>query len=248
MIGQVVIGELSAGNKSAPAQVVSGSLASIACGSELDLVEIDGLVLGVGGLVPISPSSTITAKLRSRLSDADGVWENIRDGNGNVVQVHDSVELSIWGPGEVPVPARRRANKVVHAVVPFEDVPQSAFGANVGVLAIRTGCAGRQRATLWLGQPELSPAGTCKVLVRTRRAGLYSVSAGGPGASANMMNEQIITPAWALSVISVNSGYCEPIPLEITGAVDIEVYLGQQDPDTSDGFWQVSLELEDPGR
>ena len=243
----VQINSLSSGVKAAPSGVgASGYLASIASGSELDQVTIDGRVLGLGAVVPISSASAIEARARSRLSDASGSYADIRDANGDVLQVHDSVELCIWEPGETPWVAGRRANKVVHAVAPHETVPTDPIGELNALRVMREGCAGRQWITVWVGQPDLNPASTVQVLLRTRRAGLWSASAGGPGAAVNMMSEQILPMSLAVSALFGDMGICSPQKVDITGAVEFELYLGGQSVGTSDGFWHVSVELEDP--
>lgn len=240
----VQIQGLSAGDRQLPAAIPQGCLASIASGSLLDQVRIDGRLLGVGGLVPVAPASVVDGRDRSRLSDEDGAYEGIRDANGDVEQVHDSAELCIWEPGEVPVPCLRRANRAIHVTVPFGDIPVTPLGNLNALRVMRAGCAGRQWLTVWLGQPSLNPASVVEMRLRLRRAGLWQVSAGGPGACPNMLAERDVAINPGTSVIYTSMGTCEPQTFDVTGAIEFELYLAAND--AADAFWQVSVELEDP--
>lgn len=240
----VQVQSLSSGEKQLPAGILPGSLASISSGSSLDQVVIDARVLGIGGVVPVSSSSTIDGRARSRMSDADGAFETIRDSSGDVVQVHDTVELCIWEPGEVPVPCQRRANAAMHVAVPYASIPSTAIADQNALRVMRAGCAGRQYLTVWIGQPELNPTSLVEVRLRLRRAGLWSFSADGPGSCPNLLREVDVPMAPGLSLIYPEMGVCTPQTFDITGAVEFELYLGGND--ASDGSWQVSVELEDP--
>lgn len=235
---------LSAGDRQLPAGIPPRSLASISSGSSLDQVVIDARVLGIGGVVPVSSSSTIDARARSRMSDADGAYETIRDANGDVAQVHDVVELCIWEPGEVPVPCQRRANAVMHVAVPFDAIPLTPISELNARRVMRAGCAGRQYLTVWVGQPSLNPASVVEVRLRLRRAGLWSFSSGGPGSAPNLLREVDVPVNLGTSLIYSSMGVCTPQTFDITGAAEFELYLGAND--ASDGAWQVSVELEDP--
>lgn len=241
---QVVIGDLSRGDRNAPQGIAPGSLASIASGSNLDQVIVDGRVLGIGAVVQIGPSSLLSCKDRSRMSDAEGAFASIRDANGDVIQVHDTAELCIWAPGEVPVVPARRANRVVSASIPFGDIPSVPFSELVGYRAMREGCAGRQWLTIWVGQPDLNSDGQVDLRLRLRRAGLWQDSAGGAGSSPNMLREVGVPMALAQSALYGEVGVCTPQTFDVTGAAEFEIYMAENT--ASDGFWLLSVELEDP--
>lgn len=231
--------------------------ASIAPGSILDTVEIDGRVLGVGGLVACGPGSVVTAKQRGRLSDAQNSYVSLLEtpngGLPRISQVADRVELCLWDQYDPSwTPATKRAPMSVSAFVPIDDIPNGPFNSGVGYRVHRMPCPGRDKAFIWLSTPNLEPLGAISVLWRLRVYGDSAFSENfsgthavweGPGPIVVDETSGVVV-APATSVISPETGAREPIVVDLRGAFEIEVYIAGVGAAVEDG-WGVRLEVRD---
>lgn len=245
---QVSIRELAGRSTQLPAGF---TYATIASSSMLDVVEIDGTRLGIGGVASLSAASTVSAVSRGKMTDGGSAYPPIRetrDGFPSVIQVADSVELCLWQACEQPVPCQRRAPWVETARVPFAEVPTLPFttpGASTGRGVFRIGCPGRATATIWIGVPHISGGGRSVSALVRRRAQVVGVSPEADMIGHSPMQETVTTVTHVLSPLGEEST-AAPIVVALQGATEIELVLAGRDPLTTDSSYYCVIELVDP--
>lgn len=223
--------------------------ASIGCGSVLDLVEIAGRPLGIGGIVPCGPGDNLSCLGRGRLSDRNSAYDTIRTTSGGldlVEQVADTAELILWEKGENFSPPPRRAPLNLFARVPFGEIPIVPFGVSTGLRVMRAGCPGRKQIRVWVWNPDLNPGDTVDVLLRTRRYSVGFNSADVTGERHGNL-EQLLTfsPAiGTLSTLTADDSSIGQAVVELNGAQEMELYLSNNT--AGDEWWYVAAELVDP--
>lgn len=224
--------------------------ATIAPGSILDQCEIDGKLLGIGGVVRVGNGSRVSCAARGRLSDRQGAYPSLRvtppNGFEQVEQIHDSVELQLWRADELPIPSRR-AHWNQSVFVPFNVIPTTPFATTpVGYRALRVPCPGRQFAYVWFTVPTIGPRSGVGAqldwMARLRRYGTGDRTEGF-AASGHANAEFVNTLMPNASSVSANDSTLAPAELILYGAEELEILLANnQNP--NDGWW-VSVELRD---
>ncbi len=226
--------------------------ATIAPGSILDQCEIDGKLLGIGGVVRASNGSRISCAARGRLSDRQGAYPSLRvtppNGFEQVRQIHDAVELQLWRADEIPVPSSKRAHWSQSVFVPYDVIPTVPFssGPPVGYQALRVPCPGRTTAFVWFTVPSIGPrsgpGAQMDWLFRLRRYGTGDRTENFAG-SCHGNYEGVNTLPPIVSFVSANDSSLGPGEILLNGAEELEILLANnQNP--NDGWW-VSVELRD---
>lgn len=249
----VNLSNLSGGAAAIPALAPDIYACSIASSSTLDVVEVDGRSLGVGGVVPCRPGSTVTCAARGRLSDNQSAFPSIRvTPPGSFLQVEqlsDNVDLILWQRGDcgVVAPPARRANATYTAFVPASAVSTFpvVFAPGVGARALRVPCPGRQIAYVWLWESQVDPDAALSMLIRTRRQATGNAAAS-VGGVRHANNELVIAYGNDNSNVTAGDSYRAPEAVDLRGASEIEILLGGKVSGVVTQGWYVSVELVDP--
>lgn len=249
----VNVSNLSGGNSSIPSLAPDVYACSIASSSTLDVVEVDGRVLGVGGIVPCHGGSPVTAAGRGRLSDQNVAFPSIRvtppSSFLQVEQTCDNVDLILWQRSDCGAvsPPSRRANASFTSFVAAADVPTfpAVFAPNVGRRVLRVPCPGRQKAYIWLWESTKDPDSAVSMLVRTRRQ-VTGNAASAVAGERHANDETVIDYTNNPSFVTTGDSRRPPTSIDLVGAHELELLLCSKAIGTVTlGYW-VSVELVDP--